>query len=60
MNKKDMVLRLSQKSGVGLPECQKVLDALEETLNEELASSKSFSDGFDKIYKLISFFKGKK
>ncbi len=55
-----MVLKVSQKSGINSPDCQKVLDALEQVLNEELENSKGVGDAFDKVYKILSFFKNKK
>ncbi len=60
MNNQEMVLKVSQKSGINSPDCQKVLDALEQVLNEELENSKGVGDAFDKVYKILSFFKNKK
>ncbi len=60
MNKREIVAKVSEESGVSLQECEKVLDAFEEVLSDELSSSKKISGAFDKVYKLMSFVKGKK
>lgn len=60
MNKAEVLSSVSRKSGVNLDDCQKVLDAFEEVLSDELANSKSIGNAFDKIYSLLTFIKGKK
>lgn len=59
MNKTEMTTKISERSGVAMEDCQKVVDAFEEVLNEELLNSKDIGNAFDKIYKLLSFFKNK-
>lgn len=60
MNNTKMILTVSEKSGVNITDCAKVLQALEETLTYELKNSSNVSNGFDKIYRVLSFFKGTK
>ncbi len=60
MNKREIITKVSERSGISWEECEKVLDAFEEVLSDELSSSKKMSGAFDKVYKLMSFLKGKK
>lgn len=60
MNNKEVVAKVSMKSGVNFADCQKVLDAFEEVLSDELSNSKNVGSAFDKIYKVLSFLKNKK
>ena len=60
MNKREIITKVSERSGISWEECEKVLDAFEEVLSDELSSSKKISGAFDKVYKLMSFVKGKK
>lgn len=57
MNKTEVINKLSLTTGVIEADCKKVLDALENILNDELASSKSVSNAFDKVYKLMQLFR---
>lgn len=60
MNNKEVVQKVSEKSGVALADCQKVIDALEEVLADELTHSKDVKTAFDKVYQLLHFFKKEK
>ena len=60
MDKTEMIAKVSVESGIGVEECEKVLDAFEEVLSEELATSKRVGNIFEKVYKIMSFLKGKK
>lgn len=60
MNKTEIALKVSQRSGVGPEDCKKVLDALEAVLDEELSNSKGLGGALDKVYQLMSFFKERK
>jgi len=53
MNKTSVVRNVSEISGVDLAECEKVMDALQKVLNDELASSKNRGKAFDKIYDAV-------
>ena len=55
MNKTEMIAKVSVESGIGVEECEKVLDAFEEVLSEELATSKRVGNIFEKVYKIMSF-----
>ena len=57
MNKREIITKVSERSGISWEECEKVLDAFEEVLSDELSSSKKMSGAFDKVYKLMSFLK---
>lgn len=59
MNKKEIILKVSQHSGIDEDTCEKVLKALEDVLGDELGHSKGGRDAFDKVYKLMGFFKEK-
>ena len=60
MNKREIITKVSERSGISWEECEKVLDAFEEVLSEELATSKRVGNIFEKVYKIMSFLKGKK
>lgn len=57
MNKKETLEKISEISQVSISDCEKVVDALERVLTEELETSKGISSVFDKVYKIMSFFK---
>ena len=40
MNKREIITKVSERSGISWEECEKVLDAFEEVLSDELSSSK--------------------
>lgn len=60
MNKQDLVIKVSEKSGINQDDCTKVLNAFEEVFSNRLSDSNSISGAFDKIYNVISFIKNKK
>lgn len=60
MNKAEVVSKVSEKSGVNMNDCKKVLDAFEDVLTEELSDSKNVSGAFDKVYNVLHFFKNRK
>lgn len=60
MNKSEVVIKVSEKSGINQDDCSKVLNAFEEVLSGQLSDSKSISSAFDKIYSVLSFIKNKK
>lgn len=59
MNKAEVLTKVSEKSGVNVDDCQKVLDTFEEVLSDELSQSKDISSAFDKVYKVFHYFKNK-
>lgn len=59
MNKKESIEKVSQLSQVTTSDCEKVLEALEIVLSDELANSKGVSNVFDKLYKIMSMLKSK-
>jgi len=59
MKKSETIEKIAQLSGVELTDCDKVLKALEQVLNEELKSSSGLKNAFGKIYRLLSFFENK-
>lgn len=59
MNKKGLLIKTSELSGVALPDCDKVLNALEQVLTDKLESSKSARSIFDKLYKLMTILNNK-
>lgn len=60
MNKSDVIAKVSEKSGVQMEDCRRVLEALEQVLGDELSHSKDVSSTFDKVYNVLQFFKSKK
>ncbi|PWA09753.1 hypothetical protein DCC39_12375 [Pueribacillus theae] len=60
MNNTEVMMKVSEVSGINIDDCQKVLNAFEEVLSDELTHSKDVSNAFDKIYKVLSFLKNKK
>ncbi|OIJ21524.1 hypothetical protein BKP45_01790 [Anaerobacillus alkalidiazotrophicus] len=60
MNKLEVAGKVSEKSGVNIIDCKKVIDAFEEVLSDELSNSGDISSAFDKVYNVLSFLKNKK
>lgn len=60
MNNAEVVAKVSEKSGVTVDDCNKVLNAFEEVLSHELSNSPSVGGAFDKIYNVMSYFKDRK
>ncbi|WP_062048344.1 HU family DNA-binding protein [Bacillus sp. JCM 19034] len=60
MNKEELVHLVSGQSGVEKDICERVLNAFEEVLSDELAHSKGFGDALDKVQQLVSFFNKRK
>lgn len=58
MNKAEVILKVSEKSGINEEDCGKVLNAFEVVLSERL--SDSISGAFYKTYSMTSFIKSKK
>lgn len=59
MNKTETIEKVSQISQVSPADCQKVLDAFEIVLSDELEDSKGIRHFFDKVYKLMAILKNK-
>ncbi|MBY7142624.1 HU family DNA-binding protein [Virgibacillus sp. NKC19-3] len=59
MNHVELMSKISESTGVSITDCEKVLNALENVLDDELSNSTSVSGAFDKIYKLMTFFNKK-
>lgn len=57
MNKKEVVLKVSQLSGIQYSDCSKVIEVLEQILSEELGTSNGIRNAFSKVYKLMGFLK---
>ncbi|WP_144463027.1 HU family DNA-binding protein [Siminovitchia fortis] len=60
MNNSEVIMKVSEKSGVNADDCQKVLEAFEDVLSDELSNSKDISGAFDKFFNVLSFLKNKK
>lgn len=60
MDKKEIITKVSERSGVSTEETKKVIDAFEEVLGDELSDSNGLGGAFDKVYKVMEFFKKKK
>lgn len=60
MNKREVIDRVAEKSGIAKSECEKVLTAFEEVFNDELTNSKGIGKAFDKVYKIMDFLNSKK
>lgn len=60
MTKEEVVLKVSEKSGINEDDCKKVLDAFEEVVSNHISDSKGVSAAFETIYKIMSFIKNKK
>lgn len=57
MNKKELIVKISQISGVESSDCCQVIEALEIVLSEELETSSSIRNVFGKVYKLMGILK---
>lgn len=59
MNKKEVVTKVSQLSGIEYSDCNKVIEALERVLSEELEATNGIRNAFGKVHKLMEFLKKK-
>lgn len=59
MNKTELIREVSRISGIESSDCIKVMDALEQALSQELESSQSVRNAFDKIHGLMSILRNK-
>ena len=50
MNERETIIKISEKSGIHIEECEKVLKALEDVLDNELSSSNGPSGAVDIVY----------
>ncbi|MDR2917924.1 MAG: hypothetical protein LBV72_00970 [Tannerella sp.] len=57
MNKTKVIEKVSCLSGIDTINCEKVIDALEHVLNDELISSGELGNSLNEIYKIISLFR---
>jgi len=60
MNKREVIIKVSERSQVSEEECMKVINALEEVLSGEFSDAGSAGSAFDKAFKLMCFFNNKK
>lgn len=60
MNKREVIEKVSVKSGLEMEDCNKVLEAFEDVITTELYQSKNAAGAFDKIFDLLSFIKRKR
>lgn len=60
MDKAEVVLKVSEKSGIDEDDCRKVLDAFEEVVSNHLSDSKGVGAAFETVYKMMSFIKNNK
>lgn len=59
MNRTELTAEVSRLPGVSTADCDKVLEALEQVLNDKLASSKGIKSAFGKIHELMNLFANK-
>lgn len=57
MNRKETVKKISELSQIPVPECEKVLDALEIVFSQELMQKKGLRRIFHIVYKIMEIFK---
>lgn len=57
MNQNEVITKASQLSGIEYSDCDKVIEALEQVLSEELETSGGIKNAFGKVYKLMGFLK---
>lgn len=60
MNKTEIINKITERSKISREECEKVINAFEEVLEDELSDSKGISGAFNKIYNVLHYFKEKK
>lgn len=60
MRHNDLVKKTSDKAGVNEKDCDRVLNGLEDVLEEDLAFSKHVRNAVDKLYNLLGYFKREK
>ena len=60
MNKREVITNVSMRSGIDENICRIVLDTFEEVFTDELTYNKGKGSRFDRIYKIMTFLKGKK
>ncbi len=59
MNNYEVLQKVSENTGIDVADCEKVLNALEDVLDDELSNSKSAGAAFEKVYKLMTYFNNK-
>lgn len=57
MYKKEVLAKISEKSGINIAVCKKVLDVFEEVLDDEPPDSQKTSSAFNKVYNTLNFFR---
>lgn len=57
MNKQEVITKVAQLSGIEYSDCDKVIEALEQVLSEELENSNGIRNAFGKVHKLMGFLK---
>lgn len=53
MNHREVIARVSEVSGVNYNDCQKVLDAFEEVLSDQLLNTNEISSVINKVLSII-------
>lgn len=59
MNKKEIIVKISERSQVSTANCEKVLEALESVLQDELANRKGLRNVFLVVYRIMGVIKHK-
>ncbi len=59
MNRSEIIANVSEKSGINIPDCEKVMDAFEEILSNEF-SRKNAGNIIDKVMNLLNYIKNSK
>lgn len=60
MNKKQLIVAIAKTSDVNQDDCEKVINALELVLSNELSNSKNRFSAIEKICKVLNYIKDKK
>lgn len=59
MNNAELIIKVSEISGINTSDCQKVMKAFEQVLENKLAESQSAMNAIDKAYTILNYFRGK-
>ncbi|MCD7937835.1 MAG: hypothetical protein LUG98_13330 [Tannerellaceae bacterium] len=60
MNKREVISSVARRSGISEEICEQVLDSLEEVFTDEVSGSAWKGGAFDKLYRIMGYFRGKR
>ncbi|UOE93606.1 hypothetical protein [Alkalihalobacillus sp. LMS39] len=59
MNKTEIAIKVSERSGVHIEDCIKVITEMEEVVSEELSKSKNMTAALEQVFQILRLFTAK-